>query len=96
MAKKITRKEESEIPLFEDHAKAREWFIKKYGDDFIPETSQIIGDEICYYYNLILDWETFHAERRKLYEGRMRDAMAFLNSYQSIQITSDGSVHIVH
>ena len=96
MAKKISREEESTIPTFECHKEAREWFVRKYGDDFIPEGSTITGDEICYFYCLLLDRAVFEEEQRKMQDGRIGDALAFLNSYQSIQISSRGGVHIVH
>lgn len=96
MAKKITREEEAHIPTFDNHKEAREWFTIKYGDDFIPAGSEIISDEICYFYYLLLDRATFEAEYRKLQEGRLGDAMAYLKSYQSIEIMSRGGVHIIH
>ena len=96
MASKITREEESKIPRFDSHKEARLWFIQKYGDDFEPCTSEIIENEICYFYNLILDRKVYDQENRKLIEGRLGDAMALLSSYQSIEIMSTGSVHIIH
>ena len=96
MAEKISREEESGIPEFESNKEARSWFLLKYGDDFEYTTSEIIGEEICYFYNLILDRKVYEEEHRKLIEGRLGDAMALLNSYQSIQIMNNGSVHIVH
>lgn len=96
MAEKISREEEAKIPRFESHKEARKWFVMKYGDDFEYCTSEIYGEEICYFYNLILDREVYEAENRKLIERRLGDAMALLNSYQSIEIMTTGAVHIIH
>lgn len=96
MAKRITRQEEAELPAFSSHKEAREWFKARYGDDFMLTGSELIGDEICYFYNLILDRALFEAESKKLHDGVMTDGMKLINSYQSIQIMDSGNVHIVH
>ena len=96
MATKISRQEEAEIPRFDSHKEARKWFVMKYGDDFEYCTSEIYGNEICYFYNLILDREIYEEENRKLIDGRKSDGLALLNSYQSIEIMTTGSIHIIH
>ena len=97
MIKKITREEEAKLPLFGGHSEAREWFKGQYGDDFMLTGSETYGQDKCYFYDLILDREVYEREQKKLYEGRISDgAIAFLNSYQSIQIHETGEVHIVH
>lgn len=96
MPKKITRQEEAEIPLFNSHTEAREWFKDRYGDAFMLTDSELVGTEICYFYYLILDRAVFEEEVKKLHSGTMTDSLKFLNSYQNIQIMDGGSVHIVH
>lgn len=100
MIKKITREEEAQIPAFQSHQEARDWFKRKYKDAFMLTDSDDTGDEKWYFYDLILD-------RKKYEEGRWhiqtppksvktRYALDFLTSYQSIQISEQGHIHIVH
>jgi hypothetical protein len=93
----ITHEEEAKLPFFNDYEEAREWFKEKYGDSFILTSSEIIDDQICYFYYLILDHKVFEAgQKEKESKGIMTDAINFMGSYQEIQIMEDGSVHIVH
>lgn len=76
---------------------AREWFKEKYGDSFILTSSELIDDQIWYFYYLIIDRKVFEADQKEMeLKGIMTDAIKFMGSYQEIQIMEDGSVHIVH
>lgn len=67
----ITRKEEHELPEFNSHEVARTYFVNHFGDKFVFESSEMIGDQRIYFYVL----------------G---------TSEQSIQISEDGTIHIVY
>jgi hypothetical protein len=93
----ITREEEAKFPFFNDHKEAGEWFKEKYGDHFVLTSSEMIDDQICYFYYLILDRKVFETCQKEMETtGIMTDAIKFMGSYQEIQIREDGSVHIVH
>lgn len=93
----ISRKEEEEIPQFDSHKEAKEYFSAKYGKDFILTSIEKIDGQKCYFYYLIVNWENYR---------RLQNAMAkretgnldsvLIESAQPIQIMEDGSVHIVH
>lgn len=93
---KISREEEARIPQFDSHEEAREWFKARYGDAFMMTDSEYIGGQKCYFYYLILDPEAFHKGQKEMQENGYSAGLAFMKSYQSIQIMQDGSVHIVH
>ena len=94
---KISRKAEAEIPEFNSHETAREYFKNKYGNHFMMTGSEFIDDQKVYFYSLILDRKTFedgHEQMAK--DGFMADALNFMNSYQPIEIFEDGRIHIIH
>ena len=94
---KISREEEAKLPQFGSHEEAKEWFKDRYGADFILTSAEPIGDEMCYFYYLILDWQSYIKGRKELRINRnMGAGLDFLLSHQPIQIMQDGSVHIVH
>lgn len=93
---KITREEESKIPQFNSHDEARQWFKEKYGSEFMMAGSEIIGEEKCYFYYLILDREAFMRGHKEMEEKGYTTGTALLMSYQPIQIMESGSIHIVH
>lgn len=99
----ISREEEAAIPSFKNHTEALKWFEEKYGEAFmISDITEIEGKDMffCVY---VIDKEK-HDEMRKYMRARGGSAFiipgdetkGFLESYQSIQISADGSVHIVH
>ena len=92
MRHRITRQEESTLPKFSNHQEARQWFKFMYGDDFMLTTVE--GD--IYFYYLILNRKRFDEEMAKLNKGTLGDSSKLLSSYQPVQISADGSVHIVH
>lgn len=99
MAEKITREEEVKIPSFSDENAAIVWFKERYGRYFQFETIEKYEDgSKCYFYRLIIDPETYEeiTSRGMPLSGSIQDMIKYLECYQSIQIMSGGSVHIVH
>lgn len=93
---KITREEEVTIPLFHSHEEAKKWFEDRYGKDFILTGTDYVGEEMCYFYYLILDWEEYKKGRAQLQKTGRLTGFDFLYSHQPIQIMESGSIHIVH
>lgn len=96
MNKPISRQEESLLPSFSSHEEARNYFTNLYGTDFILESADYIGDQICYFYALIINRGEYERGQELLMSGTSVSGFDFLYSYQSIQIMDNGSVHIVH
>lgn len=94
---KISRKDESKLPEFDSHAMAREYFKNRYGDHFVMMSSEMIGEQMVYFYGLILNRKIYEdGVRRLALEGGFSDALDFMNSYQPIEIFEDGRIHIIH
>ena len=96
MTQKISREDEALIPQFHSHEEAKKWFEDRYGKDFILTGSDTIGDETCFFYYLILDWEEYKKGQKELRENGYMAGLSFLMSHQPVQIMESGSVHIVH
>ena len=96
MNKPISRQEESLLPSFNSHEDARHYFTDLYGTDFVFESADYIGDQMCYFYALIINREEYERGQELLKNGTSVSGFDFLYSYQSIQIMKSGSVHIVH
>lgn len=96
MTQKISREEEALIPQFNSHEEAKKWFEDRYGKDFILTHAEIIGEELCYFYYLVLDWEEYKKGQKELRENGYMAGLSFLMSHQPVQIMESGSIHIVH
>lgn len=101
--KKITREDEAKLPVFRSHQQARSYFVAKYGDAFQIEDSFVVkksADDatVIYRYALVLDQDAFEEGRRRLIQGTLGDegASKFLASYQSLEVSLEGSVHVIH
>lgn len=95
----ISRKEEAEIPLFSSYAEAKSYFVEKYGMDFILQTIEPINGMDCYFHSLVLDWETYHKGKSILRKNNSLSGdlgLAFIQSYQPIEIFDNGRIHIIH
>lgn len=93
---KISRKDEESIPQFHSHEEAKKWFEDRYGKDFILTGVEYAGEEKCYFYYLILDWEVYTKGLKELRTTGNVAGIEFLYSHQPVQIMESGSVHIVH
>lgn len=96
MTQKISREEEANLPAFDSHEEAKVYFKEKYGEHFVFESSDLFSNGMMYFYALVFDHESYRRGRNELTAGRSFSDRGFLNSYQSIQIGKDGSIHIVH
>lgn len=96
MVQKITRREEAELPSFNSHEEARAYFKERYGTDFIMVGSETMMGEMCYFYYILLDRDAFEEGTRKIQAGIHDASLEYLESHQPVQISADGSVHIVH
>lgn len=91
----ISRQDENNLQEFNSHDDAALYFKERYGSDFVFE--EFSGE--YYFYALVFNHEVYRKGRTELSKGYSLSgnlAMDFLNSYQSIQIHKDGSIHIVH
>lgn len=96
MNKPISRQEESLLPKFNSHKEARKYFTDLYKDDFILQSSEYIGEQICHFYVLVINREDFEKGQTTLLNENLVSGLDYLYSHQPIQIMDDGSVHIVH
>jgi hypothetical protein len=90
----ISRKEESELPLFQSNEEAIRFFEEKYGEKFVFEESSDGEDGIRFFYRLIIDEEAYINGSADL-NSTGYIGLEFKKSYQPIQIKENGSVHIV-
>ncbi|TWD96557.1 hypothetical protein FB550_111217 [Neobacillus bataviensis] len=93
----ITQEEEAVLPFFNSHDEALKWFKNKYGKNFILTGTEIIDEQNCHIYYLILDRELYEAGQNEfMTKGIITDAIKYMGSYQEIQVFDDGSIHIAH
>ena len=92
----ISREEEAKIPEFHSHDEARNWFKDKYGDRFMMTGSQDLEEGKVYFYHLILDEDKYKEFNRKLREDGHSSDMELMFSYQSVELFSNGRIHLIH
>lgn len=93
----ITREEEAELPSFNSHTEAREFFKKKYGSRFQLNDSLELLEGKIYIYNLITNKEKYMKSIGDMESGVGAEAiMEYHMSHQTIEIGEDGSIHILH
>jgi hypothetical protein len=93
----ISREEEAELPTFESHEEAREFFKKKYGSRFQLNDSLELLECKIYIYNLITNMEKYMKSINDMQSGVGAEAiMEYHMSHQTIEIGEDGSIHILH
>lgn len=93
---KLTRQWEASLPEFYSHKEAREYFKGIFGSRFAMQRTEYIDGVKWYFYHYIIDKETYLAEMKKLANGENSDATALLASYQPIEISEEGHVHVVY
>ena len=89
----ISKQEEAELPKFNSHEEASNYFEKKYGERFVFEESFDNGNGICFFYRLINDVEAYIKGVTDLNSNGSL-GLEFMNSYQPIRIMEDGSVQV--
>ena len=96
MNKPISREDESLLPSFSSHEEAWKYFTDLYGEDFVFQSAEYIGEQICYFYVLVINREDFEKGQITLLNENIVSGLDYLYSHQPIQIMADGSIHIVH
>ncbi|MNS71917.1 hypothetical protein D3C72_1053090 [compost metagenome] len=94
--RRLTRQFESELPQFNSHVEAAEWFSDLFNNSFMLGSAFPVGEQKCWDYCLIhnrKDWES--GIEQLITQGHVTDNREYLWSYQNIQIFDDGNVHIV-
>lgn len=96
---KISREEEDKIPGFKSEDEAVEWFVQKYGkENFVFDD---FGSQ-CNFYHLIIDQEDYQELKRLKREGKFiysntpDEQWKLMDSYQQVEISKEGYVHIIH
>lgn len=92
---KITRSAEAALPQFSNHEEARDYFKTQYGDRFIMTDSRVFDGVKTYFYHLLLGDSAYQGGIKKFRDGERVSDMDFLFSYQSVEITEDGQIHVV-
>lgn len=93
----ISTEEEYNLPDFTNHDDARKYFKDKYADRV-----QLLGvfpynGERIYAYRLILNMEHYKKGIEKFEKNEfVEDNSEFLCSYQTIEISATGGIHILH
>ena len=92
---KITRSAEAELPHFSNHQEARDYFKNQYGNRFMMTDSRVIDRVKTYFYHLVLDDKAYQDGIRNSRNGEPVSDMDLLFSYQSVEITEDGQIHVI-
>lgn len=102
---KISREEESKLPQFNSHLEAREYFKSIYGEKFQMQDSKEYSGEKIYFYHLILDMNQYLESVKEISKQQIKSlqwtkegcvAERYMFSYQPIEISESGDVHIIH
>ena len=96
MVQRISREDEANIPVFNSHIEAIDYFRSQYGDAFTVETESAADGETIYYCSLILDKTAWEKGKQHMQKHGYISGIDFLKSFQSIQISATGAVHIDH
>lgn len=91
--KEISKLREAELPVFQSHEAAISYFEETYGEKFVFEESLDTQSGRCSFYRLITDEEAYIKGISEL-NSTGHIGLEFMRSYQPIQITEDGHVHI--
>lgn len=95
----ISRQDEADFPVFQSHNEAADFFKDKFGSDFVFESSENIGDGMCYFYSVVTDHAIYNKGRRLLSAGQPVTGdlgLQFMKSYQPVQIMENGNIHVVY
>lgn len=93
--KRISQKEEAELPRFQNHKEAIDYFEKTYGEKFVFEESSGTDEGSCFFYRLITDEKAYIKGSTEL-NANGHVGLEFLNSFQPIQIMDNGDIQIGH
>lgn len=94
MVQRISRTEELALPVFNNHIEAVEYFRNRYGDAFVLDAEGAADGETIYFYVLILDKAEWTKGKQHMQDHGYISGTDFLQSFQSIQISATGTIHI--
>ncbi|MGM0844767.1 MAG: hypothetical protein ACQEUT_07295 [Bacillota bacterium] len=84
-----------EMPEFDNHQEASEWFGNKFGGQFIFREKDIINGITTYFYHIVKDGNGYNRYMNSLSEEKTEiDSMNSFYSYTTVSISEDGEVEI--
>jgi hypothetical protein len=84
-----------EMPEFNNHQEARDWFGEKFQGQFIFKEKDIIDDTPTYFYHIVKDTNNYNRYMNALsQEDSTIDSMNTFYSYTTVSITESGDVEI--
>ncbi|RLQ92324.1 hypothetical protein [Falsibacillus albus] len=85
---------QNEMPDFESHLEAREWFKERYENRFVLEGMAAIDGRRVYYYHLVKDPEVYeqYMESFASEEKHPITNSASFESYSTVEISEGGTV----
>ena len=96
MTQKYSREDEANLPEFKSYEEAWAYFKEKHGKAFQMVDSEVIDGEKIYFYNLILDRETYERCMKEMENNGYSSGLDLIMSYQRIEIWEDGRIHMIH
>lgn len=93
----ITREIEQTLPLFLNHQSARIYFKKIFGNRFVMVDSFVVDGVKYYSYHLVINKDVYMENRKSEIMADLEiTADNFFNSFQEIEISEDGFIHIIY
>lgn len=83
------------MPKFESHEEARDW-LSQYGELVLTDVLDIEEDETVYKYHFINDKAAYEKTPQVLPNGAMIPSEEWMQSYNDVEISSDGHIHIIY
>ncbi|WP_010677559.1 hypothetical protein [Bacillus timonensis] len=84
------------MPEFNNHMEARDWFKNQFPDRFFLRTHSDSEGKMTYFYHIVKDPETYqrYMESFASEEKREITEMSTFESYTTVEISEDGDVSI--
>ncbi|MBU9720895.1 MULTISPECIES: hypothetical protein [Bacillaceae] len=86
----------TDMPDFENHDQAREWFKEQFHDCFSLKSTDETGGKKVYYYHIIKDVEAYQQYMDsfgRLGEHEITNPETF-ESYSTVEISEDGEISL--
>lgn len=93
--KRISKEDQAGLPKFQNQEEAIGYFEKTYGEKFVFEESIETEEGNCHFYRLITDEEAYIKGITEL-NTNGHVGLAFMDSYQPVQIRENGDIQIAH
>jgi hypothetical protein len=87
---------EEEMPNFENHEQAKQWFKNIYHNYFIIRSSNTWAGKKTYLYHIVRDLNLYQQYMRSFANPVRREItnMKTFDSYSTVEITDNGDVNI--